>query len=489
MRRKIRPAIPRSRIAIRDPARSYPQAPKRFRLQRQKRDGKPYWTLIAGSSGERQSLSLGTVTEDEARRYLAAIEHVRIYYMYCEELVANLVGFPLGPKPCPPVLHLVPPVLDEENRLKWEPINPSWLLEYVRKAADREAARTKVLRFLWLSSEKDGLVKAITNAPNVKNIAAVADVVAGMESPRVQRMMPLRQYVQHVWEPVRKARNPGTWRRENGLWQRHLLPALGDLRLAELNGPTFDRFIQEVNALDGNPLSGATRRLIREAYRACLDHAERTGAIEQAHKFYRLPGTTARVLEEPKPLSDEEIDALIAAASSATYRALFALAFEVGPRPAEISRAQWEDVTWPLPAEVGWGRMLLRGTKTEKARDTVPLGPRSGPLLRALWESSGHPAAGPIFLWRGKPIQSYGRALRLAAHKAKIDKDRRVFPYLGRHTAGTAAVRNTGDPRAAATLLRHTSPAMVEKTYDHASAADRLDSHTLYGVPVPEGEA
>ncbi|MBN1337175.1 MAG: tyrosine-type recombinase/integrase [Deltaproteobacteria bacterium] len=489
MPRKTRYAIPRSRVLARDTIRCYPQAPKRFRLQRQKRDGQPYWTLISGSGSRRQSLSLGVVTEGEAARYLAAMEFVRIFYMFCEEEAANIVGCTFEARPFPSVLNLVPPVLNERNKLQWEQIHPYWLLEYVRRAADREVARTEVLRFLWLVGEKEGLVEAVTGAPIVENIKAIAEVVGGTESPRIQRMMPLRQYVLRVWEPVRKERNPRTWSREEGLWRRNLLPALGDLRMVELNGPAFDKFIREVTCQDGRPLSGASRRLIREAYRACVEHAERTGVIEQVHKFYRLPGTTARVLEEARPLSEEEIDVLIAAATSATYRALFALAFEVGPRPSEVGRTRWEDVTWPAPSEKGWGRILLRGTKTEKARDVVPLGPRSGPLLRALWECSGHPASGPIFLWHGKPIHSYGRALRLAAHKAGIDKDRRIFPYLGRHTAGTAAVKNTGDPRAAATLLRHTSPAMVEKTYDHGSAADRLHAPTLYGVRVPEGEA
>ena len=473
-----RPEVPRSRLPgeVTQRDRTFEgigPTPPRARLQRQTRRGADYWTLMMGSGRDRISLTIGATTTDDARRYLAGIECVRLLWVRA----TDFQGLPLDAMLTREDLHLVPPPPPgaTEELSRWQPVRPEWLVDYGRHGSKQ---RAEVLRYLSIVGGYENAVAALTDGP-LRAQVATPDLNWAPKLPAMRANMPLKQYVDLVWAEVRKAEYPDTWARERRLWDLHLLPALGHLRVCELEAYAFDEFIGAETRKDGQPLSGNTRRLIRAAYQAMLIDAEKKRVIKEVHKFYRLKGSTKKVLQRPKPLSDAEIDALIEAAPTLTHAALFAVSFELGLRPGEIPRVGWGDVDW-LAQSGGWGGLHVRGTKTDSSDDVIPLGPRSRVRLRELWETLGRPVDGPVFTYRGRPILSCRTALKRAADRAGISEGRRIFQYLGRHTAATAVSRRANREVAAA-LLRHTSPKMVEATYDHTTVSDRVDPSKLFG--------
>lgn len=326
---------------------------------------------------------------------------------------------------------------------------------------------------------RDAAALAAEETPDAAALAALLPEILGdaIAMPVEHGAMPLREYVDTVFGRERKRERPDTWKREVWHWNTHLTPALGATPLRALDKVMFDRFIQELRNKNGKPASGNTKRLVRAAYQACLTFAERNGHLDEIHKFYAIKGSTERALAAPVPLSGEETGALLANAPSLMHRALFAFAFEEGPRPSEVCWIDWSDVDWKAD------RVHVRGKKTNKSDRVIPLLPLTRRHLLEHWMAEGQPKTGPAFTWRGKPYTAttaFRSALKTAARKAEIADGRRIFPYLARHTALTTASANGAARDHVAAFAGHTNPRMVETTYDHTTAADRIDA-TRFG--------
>lgn len=266
----------------------------------------------------------------------------------------------------------------------------------------------------------------------------------------------LADYWRCVWAPVRKTESaPGTFERESWIWNRKLIPVLGTVAVGKLDGLTVERFL-----VGQTTWGGATKRLALNALRCALKYAVDVGALPQLPKLRPVKGSTKRTLPRPVALTAQEAKLLLVHAPSPAHRACWAYAMGQGLRPSEATCLDWSDVSWADQT------VRVRGTKTSTSDRLVPLTPATLGELLPYWNRLGSPQAGPAFVWRGKPLGSWKRALDLACERAGFASDRRVFPNLFRHTFATSAAL-AGLPKAITKeLLGHSARSeMLELAY------------------------
>lgn len=498
-----------------------------FRLETQNRDGRLYYSLTSGSRTERQSMSIGFCTAENARKYLAGMEGNRALWLAWQEMVLRDLGANLLESPdVEPKLTMPEWRYDEhQNTLVWDAVSPGRLMETARKPARRDA----VLRYLLELGEK-ALVLTTNPIKFQQRVASEAEPI----DPMVAAMMPLREYHDRVWAAQRQAAYPKTWKNEEGLWRLHLLPALGDKKLGELSTPLFHRFIQSVRQLDGSEFSYHALHRLRVAYQALINDADFQGIPVQPHRYRALRGKERGTVSEYQVLTPEELER-ICAKSDAMHAAMFTYAFYTGSRPSEITRLTWSAFDWAPSEKAPYGRVWIDGKKTNKSNDVLPVpevlrtrilalrgaaeaggaveakGSRARPpsSARAKGETAGAEALGgaeaedsegkgagevleftpvrlegPVFTHRGVALVDPKKALSAAALRAKFPKTRRIFPYLFRHSYATWLLENGATISQVALLLRHTSEQMVRRIYDHAKVVDKVDIRELLAAKV-----
>ncbi len=302
---------------------------------------------------------------------------------------------------------------------------------------------------------------------------------------------PLREYVDEVYGPHRELTKPRTWRTERNDWSAHILPALGDTALDDIDEFVVDEFLTEtlrkVKPL-GAPATPNMRRKCRNAISAML-----TFAYRKRHRtiprptWFELEGTGARSLRD-KTLTINEVHRLIEhapghsemkrgrtwAGHKQKFQSLFACLFNLGLRPSEAAGMRWEDVDWIR------GQVYISGaTKTAGSRSTIRLHQLARRHLAQWWVTRGRPTEGLIHPAPGGRVYEttgstgFSKSLKRAARAAGIDKP--VTPYWGRHTYGTRSIEGGMSVDTVAKVLRHSTPEMVRKHYDHGTATTAPD--------------
>lgn len=383
-----------------------------WRLQRSRRAKGWYYQLLHPALPGRSAVTLGYLTDDEA-----ALVAERLPEMPPPDHLA-LTGLadPEAPEDAPP-----PPMTPQT--LAWAA--KVYLLDAtasVLQAVAAEHARTEAAR---------------------------------LEAAGKYGDLRLRDFWERVWWPVRsKEAAPGTVQRERWLWERHILPGLGEIPVRHLDAVRWTRFLASKETWNGR-----TRAICQTAYRTCMTYAREIGAVEAVHAFRRVVGSTARV-RDPVALTLPELTALLEAAPTPMHRALWATAAGQGLRPGEASAVRWEDVDFEART------LRVRGTKTALSTATIPLTPLARREMASWWEAAGKPASGIAFQHRGRQIGDWGKALQRAAQRAGIT--RRVHPNALRHTFATLCAMS-GVPKAATkAMLRHSSKSeMLERVYEH----------------------
>lgn len=140
---------------------------------------------------------------------------------------------------------------------------------------------------------------------------------------------------------------PTTWESYKYQIKGHIMPALGHLRLSELQTPHIQRFYNEKlesGRLDGKPggLSPKSVRYLHTIIHSCL---------EQARKEHLIPINPAGAVTLPKLekkeiryLNKEEIAEFLKVAQDSKHYAAFFLALATGMRRGEILGLRWKDI-------------------------------------------------------------------------------------------------------------------------------------------------
>lgn len=326
----------------------------------------------------------------------------------------------------------------------------------------------------------DGLAAMRIQAPATRDQppSPVSEPAAPPPPTHPSGAMTLRDFVDGVWAQER-CKQAATWGRERGWWDRHLLPALGDLRLCDLSTQRWS------GALAGlTQCGGRSKAIAQVAYRTALKHAASLGWIEAVHPFPVIVGSTKRTLLPPEPPTMPEVAAFLNAVSSPRDRAMFGLQFGQGLRPAEVLPVRWEDIDWRR------ARLHVRGTKNALAEGVVALTRLSVSELSPWWEAAGKPAAGLCFPSQrpgkaGAELATYPtRSFRVAADASGLNalRQRALFPYIARHAFATIAAMSGVDRAATRRMMRHsTTSTILESAYEHASLQQTADAFRGYG--------
>jgi integrase len=242
--------------------------------------------------------------------------------------------------------------------------------------------------------------------------------------PELPRQVTFRS----VWERYRSLKS-GVWTLANaGPWQsifqKHVLPAIGDWELAQLTPDPLQRLL---NQLAARGYRKSTLQHIRTYVRAALEYAVDEGLLGR---------NPARKLELPKTqksrsrfYSLKEMRALLSASSGRENLVLRTLLF-CGLRPAELLALRIEDVETnrlridEAVKEKEKGKNRIGETKTESSDAYVSLPPDLARDLRA--RIAAHPqkndpkacqwrrAKGPLWQRRKGPWRHWLMAARVA---------------------------------------------------------------------------
>jgi len=270
------------------------------------------------------------------------------------------------------------------------------------------------------------------------------------------------------------------------LWQRHLKPHLGSLRLTEYRPVRATAFLTKLSESLGRNALNHVRSLMSGVF----SHAAALGHVEHN------PMRDAKILAKTKAPANSphyslaELASIMAALSDdPSAQTVMALAGFLGLRPSEITGLRWEDCS---EHSLHIQRAVLSGiagpTKTPESVAVLPLiSPVAIPL--AAWRKKcGDPTEGWVFQNRkGKPIDirefCRGRIRPTLAKKGAAWKGL----YAGRRTAATVLTQLTGNPIAASQLLRHRNMSVTMTAYIKADRSALAGGLKMLEAATQEG--
>ena len=257
---------------------------------------------------------------------------------------------------------------------------------------------------------------------------------------------------------------------------RHLVPALGRLKLKALS-PAHVRGLYREKLDSG--LAPRTVQYIHTTLHKALKQAVMDGLIPrnvteavkapQAHK------------KEVKPLTPSQVKALLSAASGDRLEALYTVAIHTGLRRSELLGLKWTDVDFDAGTLAVQRSLDKDGTfnppKRNKSRRTVKLTSQAKEALKShrvrqneerlrlssLWEDHGLVFPNQV----GKPMNAdnlYHREFKPLLKKAGLSGF--TFHSL-RHTCATLLVTKNVYPKIIQEMLGHATISQTMDTYSH----------------------
>lgn len=221
--------------------------------------------------------------------------------------------------------------------------------------------------------------------------------------------------------------------------------------------------------------------------RAVLNEASRHGlVVPKLDLRIRHPRSYA-----PKWMPLDERDRLLAHLDP-SWRPFVTVMFYTGARPVELGRARWRD----LLASTGdvRARILLRDRKGRPA-DWVERAVQLHPVALAALPEPGRPDDFVFADALGRPLveaterQEFTAQARHQLRKAFAAAVEgaglaHMTPYWRRHTFASRIVQQTGNLKAAADLLGHTSLAMVSRHYGRLAEENYDKAITVQALAV-----
>ena len=292
-------------------------------------------------------------------------------------------------------------------------------------------------------------------------------------------------------DSVRGTVRESTYSRDKYLVTNHIKPALGRLKLTNLNALHLQGLYRD--RLDSG-LSGSTVQKMHHVLHKALAQAVRSNLIPRnPAASVKAPTPTPK---EMHPLSASEARKLLEVAQGDRLEALYVLAVHTGMRRGELLGLKWPDVDWEN-ATVRVRRTLTRnGTghvlgepKTKKSRRTVRITPQAVEALNGhrAKQSEEMLTSGSLYQEQGLVFAGTGGGL--------------INPSNLRQRSFTPLLEHAGLPRITFNDLRHTCasllfqknvhPKFVQELLGHASVAITLDtySHMLPGMGSQAADA
>ncbi len=247
------------------------------------------------------------------------------------------------------------------------------------------------------------------------------------------------------------------------------------------------------------PLAPKTKGNIRNVMAVMFNCAMRWGLIDigaNPMHLVRVKGISKR-LEEPRVLSAEECQRLIAAFNEEPYRTLVILDLATGLRCSELLGLKWLDIDWEdLTLLVR--RAIVDGVvddvKTKYSRSGLPLDPALAELLLQ-WKRQSR-FSGPedwVFAsWRTNGVLPFRSTailtdyIKPAAIRAGLGDG--VGWHTFRHTYSSLLRANGEDLKVQQELLRHADIRTTMNVYTQAVSEQKRQAHAkVVRMVVPSG--
>jgi integrase len=282
-----------------------------------------------------------------------------------------------------------------------------------------------------------------------------------------------------IEDSVRDTVRRGTFVRYEQITRRHIVPTLGRTKLKNLN-PAHVRGLYRQKLDEG--LSPRTVQYVHVTLHKALKQAVTDGLIPRnVTETVKAPQVRR---EEIKPLTLEQVKALLCAARGDRLEALYVLAIHTGLRQGELLGLRWEDVdleTRTLQVKrtliTMKGGPVLSAPKTKGSKRSVKLTQSAVEGLRehlerqledkvkvsGLWEENGLVFASEV----GKPLDR--RDLTTRRFKPLLEQAR--LPQIRfhdlRHTCATLLLTKNVNPKIVSEMLGHATIAITLDTYSH----------------------
>jgi integrase len=294
-------------------------------------------------------------------------------------------------------------------------------------------------------------------------------------------------------DSVRGTVRESTYSRDRYLATNHVKPALGRLKLKNLNALHLQGLYRE--RLDSG-LSGSTVQKMHHVLHKALAQAVRWTLIPRnPADDVKAPTPTPK---EMHPLSAEEARRLLDTARGDRLEALYVLAIHTGMRRGELLGLKWDDIDLEnatvrvrrtLTRIDNGKRLALGPPKNKQSRRTIRLTERAVEALRShLEQQLGEiDALGDLYKDQGLVFTTGAGTLINPSNL----RQRSLAPLLKR--AGLPQITFHDLRHTCASLLfqRNVHPKFVQELLGHASVAITLDtySHMLPGMGGEAAEA
>lgn len=327
-------------------------------------------------------------------------------------------------------------------------------------------------------------------------LRAQAEVERGL--PLVAGQQTVQHYLTEWLETKRTAVDPASYRRYRQMVTRHLIPALGGVRLRDLTAQQIERCYADLlrGGLAARTVRGGAHVVLHSAL---ADAVRRDLLARNVSDLVTLPRVQSRPIH---PLSAEQTRAFLAGSTDDRLAGLYVLALYTGMRISELLGLRWADVTldgphpqarvqWQLKREphAGW---YFAPPKTRQGRRQIRL---AAPAVAALRRERVRQAEERLQAGRawhdldlvfcspaGEPLHA-----RVVWRLFQRTLTRLAMPPIRfhdlRHTCATLLLAGRVNPKVVSELLGHTSVAFTLDTYAHvlpdmqqdaAAAMDRL---------------
>jgi integrase len=287
----------------------------------------------------------------------------------------------------------------------------------------------------------------------------------------------------------------GSWQRYEQQVRLHLVPELGDTRLARLTAQQV-QLLYAHKLADG--LSAQTVHHVHDTLKAALKDALRLGLLQR--NVCELVDAPRVERAEIHPLTAEQAEALQHTVAGDRFEALFVVAIHCGLRQGELLALTWRDfdleaatLTVRSSLQRATGAKRVKQPKTSHGRRQIALSTRAAAALRAhrtrqleerlaagqLWQEQDLVFPGPF----GTPASYHAITeyhFKPALRRAELPDIR--FHDL-RHTCATLLLSRGVNVKVVSEMLGHADVAITLRVYAHvlphmqrdaAVAMDRL---------------
>jgi integrase len=286
-------------------------------------------------------------------------------------------------------------------------------------------------------------------------------------------------YLESWLDSIRATARESTWERYEVLTRSHIVPVLGRVKLDKLNALQVQALYRA--KLDEG-LSAGTVHLL---------HVVLQSALKQAVKWKLIRSNVCASVTPPrrqkpeiKPLTAEQVKALLDAAIDDPLYPLYVLACTTGMRQAELLALQWDCVDLDTRT-VQVNRTVWKGKtsspKTASGKRTIRLSKLAINALKEYREK--HNGCQWVFPNRaGKPMDRHGFSSRKwKPLLKKADLPHTVRFHDLRHTCATLLLSQGINPRVISDVLGHSNVRFTLAVYAHVlpsmqqHAADSMD--------------